>query len=233
VTCPMLDVKDIHTYYGKSYVLQGVTLGVTADEIVALLGRNGAGKTTTLRSIMGLTPPARGKILLEGCPIHRRKTHQISNLGIGYVPGDRQIFTECSVYENLLIRRRDSSLWNYDEVYQVFPILKVRARHMGRHLSGGEQQMLAIGRALMGGPKLLLMDEPSQGLAPLVVRTISDVMKELKGRGVTILLVEQNVEMAVRIADHYYIMDQGSVVYSGDRAQFIENTQVREKYLGV
>ena len=229
----MLEVKDIHTYYGKSYVLQGVSLKITAGNIVALLGRNGAGKTTTLRSIMGLTPPARGTISFRDQPINGKKTYQISNLGIGYVPGDRQIFTECSVYENLLIGGREGSTWTYERVYEIFPVLKDRAKHMGRELSGGEQQMLAIGRALMGGPKLILMDEPSQGLAPLIVRLISDVMKDLKAKGMTILLVEQNVEMTMRIADYYYIIDQGRVVYSGDNATFNGNTQVREKYLGV
>jgi branched-chain amino acid transport system ATP-binding protein len=229
----MLDVKDIHTYYGKSYVLQGVSLGVTPGKIVALLGRNGAGKTTTLRSIMGLTPPARGTISLEGRRIDGKKTYRISNLGIGYVPGDRQIFTECSVYENLLIGAREGSIWNHERVYEIFPVLKDRAKHSGRELSGGEQQMLAIARALMGGPKLLLLDEPSQGLAPLIVRAIGDVMKDLKAKGITILLVEQNVEMTMRIADHYYIIDQGRVVYSGDKADFERKMQVREKYLGV
>lgn len=229
----MLEVNDIHTYYGKSYVLQGVSLKVTAGEIVALLGRNGAGKTTTLRSIMGLTPPARGTISFQGRSIIEKKTHQISNLGIGYVPGDRQIFTECSVYENLLIGGREGSIWNHEQVYEVFPALKDRAKHMGRELSGGEQQMLAIGRALMGGPKLLLMDEPSQGLAPLIVRAIGEVMKDLKAKGITILLVEQNVEMTMRLADYYYIIDQGHVVYSRDKKDFNENARVREQYLGV
>ena len=229
----MLEVRDIHTYYGKSYVLQGVSLKIAAGDIVALLGRNGAGKTTTLRSVMGLTPPARGTISFRDQPISGKKTHQISNLGIGYVPGDRQIFTECSVYENLLIGGREGSTWNHERVYEIFPVLKDRAKHMGRELSGGEQQMLAIGRALMGGPELILMDEPSQGLAPLIVRLISEVMKDLKAKGITILLVEQNVEMTMRIADHYYIIDQGRVVYSGDKTDFNGNTQVREKYLGV
>ena len=229
----MLEVNDIHTYYGKSYIIQGVTIKVTQGNIVALLGRNGAGKTTTLRSIMGLTPPARGMISFLGQPVVGMKTFQISNLGIGYVPGDRQIFTECSVYENLLIGSRKGSIWNHERVYELFPILKKRAHHSGRALSGGEQQILAIARVLMGGPQLILLDEPSQGLAPLIVKAISAVMEDLRTRGITILLVEQNVEMATRVATYFHIMDQGRIVWSGDKEEFKGSTKVREKYLGV
>lgn len=229
----MLEVKEIHTYYGKSHILQGVTLGVIQGSIVALLGRNGAGKTTTLRSIMGLTRPAKGMISFQGQSIIGRKTYEISNLGIGYVAGDRQIFTECTVVENLLIGSRKGSIWNYERVYEIFPILKERESHVGRALSGGEQQMLAIARALMGSPHLILMDEPSQGLAPLIVKAITEVMEDLRTKGITILLVEQNVEMAMRIAGHFNILDQGRIVYSGAKEEFQGNAQVREKYLGV
>lgn len=182
---------------------------------------------------MGLTRPARGMISFQGQSIVSKKTYQISKLGIGYVPGDRQIFTECSVYENLLIGSRKGGFWNHDRVYEVFPVLKERETHMGRALSGGEQQMLAIARALMGSPQLILMDEPSQGLAPLVVKVITEVMEDLRTREITILLIEQNVEMATRVAAHHYILDQGRIVYSGDKEEFQGNKQVREMYLGV
>ena len=213
----MLEVNEIHTYYGKSHVLQGVTLRVPKGQIVTLLGRNGAGKTTTLRGIMGLSCPARGEISFQGRSVIGKKTYEISRLGIGYVPEDRQIFTECSVHENLLIAARKGSIWNHERVYDIFPVLKDRQRHIGSALSGGEQQMLAIARALMGTPQLILLDEPSEGLAPLIIRAIVEVMQELKSNGITILLVEQNVEMTKQIADHHYIMDQGRNVYTGGK----------------
>lgn len=229
----MLEVKEIHTYYGKSHVLQGVTLRVPEEQIVTLLGRNGAGKTTTLRGIMGLTRPTRGQIFFRGESIIGKRTYEISRFGIGYVPEDRQIFTECTVHENLLIASRKESEWNQERVYEVFPVLRERQTQIGGSLSGGEQQMLAIARALMGTPQLMLLDEPSEGLAPLVVRAITEVMRGLKKNGITVLLVEQNVEMTKQIADYHYIMDQGLVVYSGDNKAFWADTQVREKYLGV
>ena len=232
----MLSVNDIHTYYGDSYALQGVTLEVKEGQIVALLGRNGMGKTTTIRSIIGFSPPRRGEIIYKERNITGLRPFTISRLGIGLIPQGRHIFPSLSVQENLVASARTlnkANPWNLDRVYGMFPILKQRAKNKGTELSGGEQQMLAIGRALMTNADLLLMDEPSEGLAPLLVRNIGDLILTLKQEGLSILLVEQNVTMATRVADYTYVFTNGKVVFEGDVAKFNASPSVQEQYIGV
>jgi branched-chain amino acid transport system ATP-binding protein len=206
---------------------------VAAGEVVALLGRNGAGKTTTLRSITGLTPPNKGEIIYKGADISGLDPHLISRKGIAMVPETRDVFSYLTVRENLSIARRRDSRWQMDTVLARFPGLRERLDNKGRELSGGEQEMLAIARALMTGPDLLLLDEPSQGLAPLVVNVVMDTIRELKQQHVSMLLVEQNAEMALQLADRVYILDHGTVVFEGTPAQLRADTQVTATYLGV
>ncbi len=229
----ILDIQGIDTYYGLGHILHGLSLGVAEGEVVALLGRNGAGKTTTLRSISGLTPPRRGAILYQGRDIAGLDAHRISRLGIALVPETRDIFSYLTVRENLAIAQRKGSRWQMAEVLERFPGLGARMHHKGRELSGGEQEMLAIARALMTGPDLLLLDEPSQGLAPLVVSAVMDTIRELKKQRVSMLLVEQNAEMALQLADRVYAIDHGTVVFEGTPAQLRADTQVTATYLGV
>ena len=232
----MLELVDLHTYYGDSYVLQGLSLSVGEGSVVALLGRNGMGKTTTIRSIIGFNPPRRGTIRFKGQEITRAKSHRIARLGIGLVPQGRQIFPSLSVRENLTVSARGSrgsSSWGLLEVYSLFPVLKNRAKNRGNQLSGGEQQMLAIGRALMTNPSLLLMDEPSEGLAPVIVRELTRIIALLKDRGHSILLVEQNLSMALELADYVYVIDRGRIVYEGLPGEFRGNAEIQAKYLGV
>ncbi len=229
----ILDIQGIDTYYGLGHILHGLSLGVAEGEVVALLGRNGAGKTTTLRSISGLTPPRGGAILYKGRDIAGLDAHRISRLGIALVPETRDIFSYLTVRENLAIARRKGSRWQMAEVLERFPGLEARMHHKGRELSGGEQEMLAIARALMTGPDLLLLDEPSQGLAPLVVSAVMDTIRELKKQRVSMLLVEQNAEMALQLADRVYAIDHGTVVFEGTPAQLRADTQVTATYLGV
>jgi branched-chain amino acid transport system ATP-binding protein len=229
----ILDIQGIDTYYGLGHILHGLSLGVAEGEVVALLGRNGAGKTTTLRSISGLTPPRGGAILYQGRDIAGLDAHRISRLGIALVPETRDIFSYLTVRENLAIARRKGSRWQMAEVLERFPGLEARMHHKGRELSGGEQEMLAIARALMTGPDLLLLDEPSQGLAPLVVSAVMDTIRELKKQRVSMLLVEQNAEMALQLADRVYAIDHGTVVFEGTPAQLRADTQVTATYLGV
>jgi len=229
----ILEVKEINTYYGLGHILHGLSLGVEQGEVVALLGRNGAGKTTTLRSITGLTPPKSGQILYKGADIAGRDAHKVSQMGIAMVPETRDIFSYLTVRENLAIARRSSSRWQMDTVLDRFPSLRERLHHKGRELSGGEQEMLAIARALMTGPDLLLLDEPSQGLAPLVVNAVMDTIRELKHQHVSMLLVEQNAEMALQLADRVYVIDHGTVVFSGTPAALRADQQVTATYLGV
>jgi branched-chain amino acid transport system ATP-binding protein len=214
----MLDVKDIHTYYGKSYVLQGVSLSVGDGEIVGILGRNGVGKTTTLRSIMGLTPSRTGKIVFDGREIQKMSPHLIPRLGIGYVPQGRRIFPKLTVLENLRTPVRAGKLEKktLDEVYEFFPRLAERVDQAGGTLSGGEQQMLAIGRALMMDPKLIILDEPTEGLMPSIVKLVRDSVRTLnRTRGVAILLVEQNIETSLEICDRLYLMEKGRIIFEG------------------
>jgi branched-chain amino acid transport system ATP-binding protein len=206
---------------------------VAEGEVVALLGRNGAGKTTTLRSITGLTPPRNGDILYKGQPIAGLDAHRISRMGIALVPETRGIFSFLSTRENLSIAHRKGSRWQMEAVLERFPALRERLHSKGRTLSGGEQEMLAIARALLTGPELLLLDEPSQGLAPLVVNKVMDTIRELKNQHVSMLLVEQNTEMALELADRAYVIDHGTVVFEGFPAELRANTDVMVTYLGV
>ena len=234
----MLEVRDIHTYYGNIQALRGVSLRIEAGEIVTLIGANGAGKTTTLMSISGVTPPKRGKVTFLGQETTRLSTERIVSLGITQVPEGRMIFPRLTVKENLLMGgylRRDKAELKSDEekVYELFPVLKERRSQMGGTLSGGEQQMLAIGRALMARPKLLLLDEPSLGLAPLVVENIFEIIKQINGDGVTVLLVEQNAQMALQIAHRGYVLETGRLTLEGPARELLDDPKVRSAYLGL
>jgi branched-chain amino acid transport system ATP-binding protein len=229
----ILEVRKINTFYALGHILHGLSLSVAEGEVVALLGRNGAGKTTTLRSITGLTPPKSGAIVYKGDNIAGRDPHKVSQMGIAMVPETRDIFSYLTVKENLSIARRTGSRWQMDTVLDRFPSLRERLHHKGRELSGGEQEMLAIARALMTGPDLLLLDEPSQGLAPLVVTAVMDTIRELKHQHVSMLLVEQNAEMALQLSDRVYVIDHGTVVFEGTPAALRGNQQVTATYLGV
>jgi len=229
----MLELRAIQTYYGLAHVLHGLTLVVAEGEVVALLGRNGAGKTTTLRSISGLTPPRTGEIRYKGRDIAGLAPHRVARLGIALVPETRGIFSYLSARENLAIAERSSSRWPLAAVLERFPRLKERLESKGRDLSGGEQQMLAIARALLTGPELLLLDEPSQGLAPLVVNDVMSTIRELRAERVSMLLVEQNAEMALALADRVYVIDHGTVVFEGTPQALRANAQVAATYLGV
>ena len=232
----MLQVEDIHTYYGKSHILQGVSFEVRAKECMAVLGRNGAGKTTTLRSIIGLVPPRSGRIGFGDRPIHGLQPYQISRLGIGYVPEDRQIFSALTIQENLTIsiqKSRADGPWSLERIYEVFPILAERRKNQGNQLSGGEQQMLSIARALMTNPELLLLDEPTEGLAPLIVEKLLEIIQDLKKSGLTIILVEQDVEATSHVADRYCILQQGLLVHQSNHEEFWSQPELQEKYLGV
>jgi branched-chain amino acid transport system ATP-binding protein len=229
----ILEVKNIDTYYGLGHILHDLSLKVDDGEVVALLGRNGAGKTTTLRSVTGLTPPKRGQILYKGSDISGVDPHMISRKGIAMVPETRDIFSYLTVKENLAIAERRNSRWQMDTVLARFPSLRERLHHKGRELSGGEQEMLAIARALLTGPDLLLLDEPSQGLAPMVVSAVMATILELKAQHVSMLLVEQNAEMALQLADRVYVIDHGTVVFEGTPARLRADQQVTATYLGV
>jgi branched-chain amino acid transport system ATP-binding protein len=229
----ILEIRNIDTFYGLGHILHGFSLEVAEGEVVALLGRNGAGKTTTLRSITGLTPPRAGEIRYKGRSVAGLAPHRISRMGIALVPETRGIFSYLSARENLAIARRRESRWQMDAVLERFPALRERLESKGRLLSGGEQEMLAIARALMTGPDLLLLDEPSQGLAPLVVNAVMDTIRELKNQRVSMLLVEQNVEMALQLADRVYVIDHGTVVFEGRPAVLRADQRITATYLGV
>ncbi len=232
----MLEVADIHTYYGESYILKGVSLEVKEGSVVALLGRNGMGKTTTIRSIIGFAPPRRGAVRFNGRDITGLQPYQIAQMGIGLIPQGRLIFPSLSVEENLTMAartREKAEAWSLDRVYPLFPILKERAKYKGNLLSGGEQQMLTIARALMTNPDLLLMDEPSEGLAPLIVQEVGRIISELKQSGFSILLVEQNLPMALGVADYVYLISNGAIVYQSTPKELRDNEEAKAKYLGV
>ena len=220
-----LEAESLHTYYGKSHILQGVGLEVREGEIVALLGRNGAGKTTTLRSLVGLTRAREGAVRIYGRTTTDWPPYRIAALGVGYVPEGRRIFTNLSVEENLKVPLERSGPWTIARIYELFPRLAERRGSKGRHLSGGEQEMLSISRALLLNPKLLLLDEPSQGLAPLIVQQVFKVVVAARKEGISVLLVEQNVRAAVEIADRAYVLNDGRVVYSGDAAEFAKDEE--------
>ncbi len=232
---PLLVVDDIHTYYGESYVLQGVSLQVRRGHVVAVLGRNGMGKTTLIRSVIGFTPPRRGRILYGGAEITRRPSEQIAKLGVGLVPQGRRIFPSLTVQENLMVgaRRRNGDGWTLDRIHALFPRLRDRSHYRGNRISGGEQQMLAIGRALMANPQFLLMDEPSEGLAPLLVQELGGVLARLKQEGLSFLLVEQNFRLALTLADRVFVLSKGRVVFEGSPSELEQSTETRQRYLGV
>lgn len=230
----MLEVTDIHAFYGLSHILFDVSLRVERGEVVCLLGRNGAGKTTTLKSIMGVVPPRRGQILFRGQNIVGQPPYRIARMGIGYVPDDRRIFADLTVAENLEIAARSAAgqmRWERARVYELFPLLKEKQSHKGHQLSGGEQKMLAIARALVGNPEVLLLDEPMEGLAPLLVRALEAQILGFKQAGLTVLLAEQNVQAALRVADRGYVIDDGRIRYQGSIQDLRENEEVRRKYL--
>jgi len=230
----MLDVAELHTYYGASHILFDVSLHVERGEVVCLLGRNGAGKTTTLKSIMGAAPPKRGHVRFKGEEVAGQPPYVLARKGIAYVPDDRRIFADLTVAENLEIAARNqagSGRWDQAGVYDLFPALRERAAQKGGHLSGGEQKMLAIARALMGNPDLLLLDEPMEGLAPLLVRALEERILALKATGLTVLLAEQNVGAALRLSDRGYVIDDGRIRYEGSVKNLQENDDVRRRYL--
>jgi len=227
-------VEGIHTFYGLSHILFGVSLRVEPGEVVCLLGRNGAGKTTTMKSIMGLTPPKRGNIRFKDEEITGKQPYVLARQGIGYVPDDRRIFADLTVGENLDIaarKGRGTEGWDMERVYELFPALKNIESRKGGCLSGGEQKMLAIARALMGNPELLLLDEPTEGLAPTMVHALEDQIRKLRQAGLTVLLAEQNVRSALRLSDHGYIIDNGQIRYQGSVGELEENEEVRRRYL--
>jgi branched-chain amino acid transport system ATP-binding protein len=210
-----LRAEGLQTYYGKSHILHGVDLDVAEGKITALLGRNGAGKSTTLRSLVGLTPPRQGRVTIFGADTTRWPPYRIAASGVGYVPEGRRIFANLSVEENLKVPRERPGPWTIERIYRLFPRLGERRNNRGRQLSGGEQEMLSIGRALLLNPKLLILDEPSQGLAPLIVREVFRIVSQMRQEGISVLLVEQNARMSLEIADHAFVLDDGSIVYSG------------------
>jgi branched-chain amino acid transport system ATP-binding protein len=215
MTVAALTAEGLHTFYGKSHILHGVSLEVAEGKITALLGRNGAGKTTTLRSLMGLTAPREGRVTIFGTDTTRWPPFRIAGLGVGYVPEGRKIFANLTVEENLKVPIERPGPWTIERVYQLFERLRERRSSLGRQLSGGEQEMLSIARALLLNPKLLILDEPSQGLGPLIVRDVFRIVAQMRSEGISVLLVEQNARMSLEIADHVYVLDDGAVAYSG------------------
>lgn len=237
----LLEVNDLNTFYGASHVLQGISLNVAEGELVALLGRNGMGKSTTLKTIMGLVKPRSGSVIFEGKDVTGYPPYKAAQAGIGYVPEDRRIFPELSVLDNLLLGIKggkmgdpnDPNVWTIDRIFKHFPKLQERTHQQGRLLSGGEQQMLAIGRSLMGNPRLLLVDEPTEGLAPLMVQEVRNVLAEINKAGVSILLVEHNLKVALSLADRVYLMGKAHIGFRGSVEELKDNREIREKYLEV
>jgi branched-chain amino acid transport system ATP-binding protein len=233
---PLLEVEDIHTAYGTSRVLFGISLDIKPGECVCLLGRNGVGKTTTIRSIMGLTPPSQGRVRFKGKDITGSQPYRLARRGIGYVPEDRRIFAELTVWENLEVASRSggrTGRWTTDSVTELFPKLGELRDRMGGVLSGGEQQMLTIARTLVGNPELLLLDEPSEGLAPVIVESLLAQVQRLKSEGLTILLAEQGVDFSLSLADRVYVLEKGAVRFSGAAAQLRDDADLRHKLLAL
>ena len=233
MSCNILEVEDLHAHYGKSHVLQGISLTIGEAELVTLLGRNGAGKTTTLKAIAGAVTPSSGRVRFQGTDVAGQPAHRIAARGVCLVPEHRGIFKLLTVQENLLLGQRRDSPWQLDDIYRIFPRLKERRRNGGGQLSGGEQQMLAIGRALLNHPRLLILDEPVEGLAPVIVEEIVAQLKTIKSTGVAILLVEQNLEVCMQLADRHCIVEQGVIVHMADNAAFMADHDVKDRYLGV
>jgi branched-chain amino acid transport system ATP-binding protein len=230
----MLTLDEIHAYYDDSHVLQGMSLTVDPGEVVALLGRNGVGKSTTIESIIGFVRPRQGRILINNIDVTDFPSHRIARLGVGLVPQGRAIFPTLTVRENITLAARNGhDGWKLDRVLATFPQLAARLENLGSQLSGGEQQMLAIARALMTNPRLLLLDEPSEGLAPLIVVEIGQIISELRAQGMTILLVEQNLTLALELADRVYLMSKGRIVFEGTPAELRQQPELMERYLGV
>ncbi len=231
----VVEVQDIHTYYGEAYVLQGLSLQLEQGQILGLLGRNGVGKTTLVNSIVGFNPPRRGKIIFKGVDITNESSFETVRKGMGLVPQGRRVFPTLSVEENLLVAERnvDRHGWNLGRVYALFPRLQERRNQRAKTLSGGEQQMLAIGRALMTNPDCLIMDEPSEGLAPIIIQGLWEAIGQLKKEGLSILLVEQNASLALKLVDYVHVMSKGQVVYSAKPEELRANDQIKSSYLGI
>lgn len=232
----ILEVSGINTYYGTSHILFDLSLHMKRGELVCLLGRNGSGKTTTLRSLMGLTAPKTGKVIFHGEDLCGKPSYVVARKGIGYVPDNRLIFPDLTVRENLEIAKKNSEHytgepWTVDKVYDSFPQLKKLEKHLGGHLSGGEQQMLTIGRTLMGNPELILLDEPVEGLAPLIVRDFAEKLTKLKEMGVAILFSEQNIRFSLAIAERAYVINKGRIEYEGTIEELSRNEEIKQKYL--
>jgi branched-chain amino acid transport system ATP-binding protein len=232
-----LELDAINTFYGRSHILFDVSLAVEKGEVAGLIGRNGAGKSTTFRSIIGLTPPQSGEVRFNGERVSGLRAYQICRKGIGFVPEDRRCFPDLTVRENLEVAARReklvSSPWDLDKIFSLFPRLKERERNLGSQLSGGEQQMLTIARTLMTNPELLLLDEPSEGLAPLIVSLLADMIIEIRKEGVTVLLAEQNLNFCAKVSDRGYVIDKGSVKYEGQMSDLLANEEIKGKYLAV
>jgi branched-chain amino acid transport system ATP-binding protein len=233
LSAPLLDVSEIHTAYGLSRVLFGVSVQVRAGECVCLLGRNGVGKSTTMRSIMGLTPPQSGRVAFKGNDITGWEPYRVARAGIGFVPEDRRIFADLTVWENLDVAQRGNGAWTIEKVFDLFPTLRKLTTRHGGFLSGGEQQMLTIARTLMGNPDMLLLDEPSEGLAPLVVDHLREQIARLKAEGLTILLAEQNTDFSLRLADRVYVLEKGAIRFSGTAAALRDNEALRHELLAL
>jgi len=232
----VLVVEDIHTYYGESYVLQGLSLKVASSSVVSIVGRNGMGKTTAMRSVMGFTPARRGRITVRGEDIMGLTAFQIARKGLALVPQGRRIFPSLTVWENLAIAKRQRNkqgVWDTKRVLSLFPVLEKRLENRGNQLSGGEQQMLAIARALISNPDLILMDEPSEGLAPLVIQEVGVVIKQLRQEGASILLAEQNLPLALDVADYMYVINKGAMVFEGTPAELQARPEIEREYLAV
>jgi len=233
----MLAVKDLHAFYGRAHILHGVSLEANAGEVVALLGRNGAGKSTAMKAIMGLVPPARGEVSFAGTRVDRLPPYRIARLGLGYVPEERRIFTELSVMENLEVGRQPARAgapaWTEDKLFALLPNLGRMRERPGGRMSGGEQQMLTIARTLMGNPRCVLLDEPSEGLAPIIVEQMAHSIRALKGEGLCVLLCEQNLRFCEAIADRAYIIEKGQIRFGGSMAELTADASLREQYLSV
>jgi branched-chain amino acid transport system ATP-binding protein len=232
-----LQVADLNSFYGPAHILFDIALEVGEGEVVALLGRNGAGKSTTMKAIMGLAPPRRGKVSLRGAVISGLKPHSIARAGLGFVPEDRQIFPEHTVEDNLVISKKrgpdGEDVWSIKRIYEVFPLLEPLRHRIAGRLSGGEQQMLAIARTLMGNPALLLLDEPSEGLAPIIVQRIGELLRQLRSLGSTVLIAEQNMHFCLGLASHATVIDKGQIVYAADIDELKANDAIRRRYLAL